>query len=127
MRSAGASRRRASSSVEISAAEWAAMSLSRKGGRLYPSVVAKRSDVQIVFDGSGGTATLPLVGAGAGAGGDVVGASWPTSGCLAASVGVLVVFLVFFAVAVPAGLVDFDALSFFRQELRELEVLRLWQ
>src|SRR5215470_3151437 len=125
MRSAGAPRRRASSSVEISAAEWAAMSLSRKGGRLYPSGAAKRSDVQMVFDGSGGTATLPLVGEGAGA--DVVGASWPTSGCLAASVGVLVVFLVFFAVAVPAGLVDFDALSFFRQELRELEVLRLWQ
>jgi len=81
----------------------------------------------MVLDGSGGTATAPLAGA-AGAGADVGGASWPTSGCLAASVGVLVVFLVvFFAVAVPGALVDFEALSFFRQALRELEVLRLWQ
>ena len=79
----------------------------------------------MVFCGSGGTATVPD-GAGAGAAGVL---SWPTSGCLGAA-GVVVVFLVFFAVVVADALVVVVlalALTFLRHELRELEVFRLWQ
>ena len=79
----------------------------------------------MVFCGSGGTATVPD-GAGAGAAGVL---SWPTSGCLGAA-GVVVVFLVFFAVVVADALVVVAlalALTFLRHELRELEVFRLWQ
>ena len=69
-------------------------------------------------------------GAGAGAADGVAdGASWPTSGCLGAA-GVVVVFLVFFAVVVVValGVVALAlALTFLRQALRELAVLRLWQ
>ena len=66
-------------------------------------------------------------GAGAGAAGGVL--SWPTSGCLGAA-GVVVVFLVFFAVVVADALVVVAlalALTFLRHELRELEVFRVWQ
>ncbi len=58
---------------------------------------------QMVFCGSGGTATLPdgVVAAGAAVGG---APSWPTSGCLGAA-GVVVVFLVFLAVVVADALV----------------------
>jgi hypothetical protein len=65
---------------------------------------------------------------GAGAGADD-GESWPTSGCLGAA-GVVVVFLVFFAVVVADALVVVVlalALTFLRHELRERDVLRLWQ
>src|SRR6266853_4646899 len=55
---------------------------------------------QMVFCGSGGTATVPPVWAGAGAEVAGGGLSWPTSGWLA----VVVVFLVFFFVVVGAAL-----------------------
>jgi hypothetical protein len=82
----------------------------------------------MVFCGSGGTATVPdgAVAAGAAAGGVL---SWPTSGCLGAA-GVVVVLLVFFAVVVADALVVVAlalVLTFLRHELRELDVLRLWQ
>ena len=78
----------------------------------------------MVFCGSGGIATEPLAGAAAvGAAGAF---SWPTSGCFGSTEAGVLVFLVFFAEAVAGALVDL-ALSFLRQELRELEVLRLWQ
>jgi hypothetical protein len=78
----------------------------------------------MVFDGSGGTATVPEgLAAGAAAGGAL---SWPTSGCLGAA-GVVVVFLVFLAVVADAFFVLLAALTFLRQALRELDVFRLWQ
>src|ERR1700675_3381098 len=97
MRSAGAPMRRASSSVEISAAD-CAMSLSlgweRKtktpSGLRPPPLFAPQKALR-----------WGRVGAGAGAAEEAAGgASWPTSGCVAA----VVVFLVFFFVVVGAAL-----------------------
>ena len=73
------------------------------------------------------------VGAGAAAvaaeGAEDGGASWPTSGDVVAEAGVVTGLCVFLdAVAVPFGLAaGLAELTFLRQELRELELLRLWQ
>ena len=77
----------------------------------------------MVFCGSGGTATVPPVGAGAGEEAAGGGLSWPTSGWLA----VVVVFLVFFFVVVGAALGVAWAWSFFMQALREVLLFSVWQ
>ena len=116
--------RRASSSVEISAAEWAAMSLSRKweGDFIRRPARSEASLDRLLRQrrNGDGAATAPAPARRGG------GVSWPTSGCLGAA-GVVVVFLVFFAVVVADALVVVAlalALTFLRHELRELDALQ---
>jgi hypothetical protein len=82
----------------------------------------------MVFCGSGGIATVPLVdgAVGAAAGGGVI---WLVSGCLAAAgvvAGAVVDFLAFLVVVEDAAL-GVDAWAFFRQELRADALFWLWQ
>lgn len=82
----------------------------------------------MVFCGSGGTATVPLVDGADGAA-DGGGVIWLVSGCLAAAgvvAGVVVDFLAFLVVVEGAAL-GIDAWAFFRHELRADALFWLWQ